>query len=126
MDLIAEYISSVLELDNIDKTGYEKRKSVLRNNKLADRVRAIATEINSSHPQMKPEFYQLLFFKEGSVSRWAAHHVLEVMDYDMECRKTALKKIESVGTYGDGVEALGNKMWLDEWLKKHPEDRELL
>lgn len=126
MNLISEYVAAVQAIDNIKETGLDNKKKVKENNKLADRLRAIASEIDRRYPEMKPDFYQLLFHEKETVRRWAAHHILEVMNYDDRCRAKALKEIAYISTHDKSINGLGNKMWLKQWFEKHPTDRKLL
>ena len=126
MDSILEYVATVQAIDDINETGLDNKKKVKENNKLADRLRAIACEIDSRHPEMKPDFYQLLFHEKATVRRWVAHHILEVMNYDDRCRADALKEIAYVSTHDKSINGLGNKMWLKQWFEKHPADKNLL
>ena len=126
MDLILEYIEAVQKINDIQETGLDNKKKVKRNNKFADRLRAIAFEIDSEHPEMKPNFYQLLFHEKATVRCWVAHHILEVMNYDNVCRANALKEIVYVCKHDKSINGLGNKMWLQQWFEKYPTDKELL
>ncbi len=126
MSLVLEYVATVYEIDNIQDTDFDNKKTVKTNNKLAERLRVIAFEIDSEYPELKPNFYQLLFHEKSTVRLWVAHHILEVMNYDDECRRTALKEIKYIVKHDRSIEGLGNKMWLKEWYKKHPEDKRLL
>ena len=123
MDLIFEYVTSVVEMD---KTDYADKKSVRQHNRLATKIRAIACKIDSMDSTTKMKFYELLSHENESVRCWVAHHILEVMNYDNMCREKALKFIAHIADTDDGIGGLGNKMWLKGWLKEHPSDRELL
>ena len=123
MDLIFEYVTAVIKMD---KTDYADKRSVRQHNRLADRIRAIACEIDHMNPTTKLSFYELLFHENESVRLWVAHHILEVMNYDNTYRGKALKIIAYVADKNDGPDGLGNKMWLKKWLQDHPLDRELL
>ena len=121
MDLIFEYVTSVIKMD---ETDYADKKSVRQHNRLADRIRAIACEIDHMNPTIKRSFYELLSHENETVRIWVAHHILEVMNYDNMCRGKALKIISCVADKNDGIHGLGNKMWLEKWLQEHPADRE--
>ena len=123
MDLIFEYVTSVIKMD---ETDYADKKSVRQHNRLADRIRAIACEIDHMNPTIKRSFYELLSHENETVRIWASHHILEVMNYDNMCREKALKFISHIADTDDGISGLGNKMWLKGWLKEHPSDRKLL
>ena len=123
MDLIFEYVTSVIKMD---ETDYAEKKSVRQHNRLADRIRAIAYEIDRMDSTTKMEFYELLSHENESVRLWVAHHILEVMNYDNMCRGKALKIISCVADKNDRINSLGNKRWLEKWLQEHPLDRELI
>ena len=124
--MIAKYIDSILKIDEIHANGLNNKKAVRRNNRLADRIRKIASDIETKHPELKTVFYEILFHEKASVRCWAAHHILEVMNYDNECRKNALKEILYVSEHDSSIHRLGNKMWLKDWFTAHPDDKELL
>ncbi len=126
MDLILEYVEAVQEIDGIQETGLDNRKKVKQNNKLATRLRAIASGLDNGNPEMKSNFYQLLFHENASVRNWVAHHILEVMNYNDECRAKALKQIAYTATHDKSINGLGNKMWLEQWFDKNPADKDLL
>ena len=126
MDLILEYVATVQAIDDINDTGLDNKKKAKENNKLAVRLRAIASEIDRRHPDMKPDFYQLLFHEKATVRGWVAHHILEVMNYDDRYRADALKEIAYISTHDKSINGLGNKMWLKQWFEKHPIDKNLL
>lgn len=71
MDMISEYVATISEIDNIQENGLGNKKKVKQNNKLVDRLREIASEIDSGYPEMKPRFYQLLFHEKETVRIWA-------------------------------------------------------
>lgn len=94
--------------------------------RLADRLREIPRIIEADGGESREEFCQLLFHKKDSVRLWAAHHILEVMNCGPAVRKTALKEIKYCIQHDeDRLHALGNKLWLENWYKSHPEDRKL-
>ncbi|MBR6578824.1 MAG: DUF2019 domain-containing protein [Clostridia bacterium] len=123
MDLIFEYVTLVIKMD---ETDYADKKSIRQHNRLADRIRAMACEIDHMNPKIKRSFYELLSHENETVRIWVAHHILEVMNYDNMCRGKALKIISCVADKNDRINSFGNKMWLEKWLQEHPLDRELL
>ena len=125
MDLVNEYVNAIHLMNECEKE-FEKKKSVKKYNRLSDRNRKIASSIETKYPELKPVFYELLFSDKSEVRAWVAHHILEVMNYENKCRKAAFEEIVRIAKGGSSVEALGNAMWLKQWLDKHPEDRELL
>ena len=126
-NLIEEYIGSIEILDQITLDDFGDKKTVRKNNKLADRLRKIAQIIEQEKTELKVDFKQLLSHEKQSVRGWVAHHILEVMEYDTETRKLALREIHDIAEHAeDRMERLGNSMWLKDWYKKHPEDLERL
>ncbi len=124
-NLLDEYIGIIDILDQIKLDDFGDKKIVRKNNKLADRLRKIPQIIEQKQPELKEDFYQLLFHEKQSVRGWVAHHILEVMNYETEARKLALREIHDiVEHHEDRIKRLGNSMWLKDWYKKHPEDLE--
>ena len=124
MDLVNEYLNGIHLMNEYEKE-FEKKESVKKYNRLSDRNRKIASDIDTKYPELKSAFYELLSSDESEVRAWVAHHILEVMNYENEYRKAAFEEIVRIAK-GSGVDALGNAMWLKRWLDNHPEDRELL
>lgn len=85
--------------------------------------RQIATEIESTYPEYKENFSNLLLHDNWKIRCQVAHHMLEVMNYSEEYRKMALEEIKDVINRNIPVESLGNKMWLKQWYEQHPEDK---
>ena len=48
------------------------------------------------------------------------------MNYDDETRAAALKEIALAKRLSEPSYALGNKIWLEKWLQKYPDDADLL
>ena len=76
--------------------------------------------------ELKEQFKQLLFIDSITIRIWVAHHILEVMNYDDETRAAALKEIALAKRLSEPSYALGNKIWLEKWLQKYPDDADLL
>ena len=93
LNLLTEYVKTIREMDKIQAAGLAHGKEIKQNNRLADGVKKIASEIEGKYPELKPEFYQLLFNETASVRLWAAHHILEVMNYDDKYRRAARNEI---------------------------------
>lgn len=125
MNLISEYIEAILKIDEIEDEELDNKK-VRLNNKLANRLRKIAFEIENKYPEMKPTFCKLLTHENSSVRIWVAHHVLEVMSCSSDCRRNALQEIIIAADEDSSIDGLGNRMWLENWLFEHPADKNLL
>ena len=121
MDLIKEYIAIAIEFENLNQAEIKKKKDVKRNNHLADKLRHIAKTIESERPDKKVDFANLLLHANSTVRGWCAHHMLEVMTFQSEHKISALQEIaaRSSADYGE-------KLWLNQWYNKHPNDKLLV
>lgn len=126
MNLIREYLESVNILAQMEEEDFENDDLVLVFNQTAARIRFIAQEIEFERPELKEQFKQLLFVDSITIRIWVAHHILEVMTYDDVTRAMALKEICLAKRESEPSYALGNKIWLEKWLIKHPDDALLL
>lgn len=121
MNLVQEYIMLAIEVVSFNE--YDKNKSVNDYNLKATRMRKIATEIETNHSDLKQEFCQLLSHENDGIRLWVAHHVLEVMNCDKSYRKAALREIRYKASADKTANGFGEKVWLKDWYKTHPEDR---
>ncbi len=121
MDLVQEYLILVNEMLEV---SYDDKSEVAKYNKKAAKIREIASLIEKEHPELKSSFSQLLDNENPTVRLWAAHHMLEVMEYKDENRKKALKEIKK-SAKEKTADGYGNKLWLKEWYKEHPRDKRL-
>ena len=120
MNLVQEYL--LLASAVVSFEAYENKKAVNAYNRQATRMREIAIEIEQNFPDLKDEFGKLLYHENRTIRLWAAHHILEVMNYNQISRKTALQEICYHAMTEKTVNGLGNKMWLEDWYRKHPMD----
>ena len=121
--LIKEYLENIEIMDAMTSDDFGNKKKVKETNKVADRNVDIARSIEEKYPELKEQFYMLLFSEKANVRRRVAHHMLERMSYDKKYRLKALREIEYVARHDiDSIERLGNSMWLEKWYEKHPED----
>ena len=121
MESIKKYIDYAIELEQINQMGLSHGNNLRRNNKLADKLRAIAKSIELKPPEYKRSFAELLSHSNSNVRIWCAHHMLEVMNYDDEERKNALLIIKD-----KSIDCYGEKLWLNDWLTNNPQDKLLL
>jgi hypothetical protein len=126
MKLIREYLETVNILAQMEEEDFENEDLVLVFNQAAARIRFIAQEIEYEKPELKDKFKELLFIDSITIRIWVAHHILEVMNYNDETRALALKEIALAKRHSEPSYALGNKIWLENWLKKYPDDAMLL
>lgn len=120
MNLVQEYLMLVIEVVSFNE--YDK-KSVNDYNRKATRMRKIATEIETDHPDLKQEFCELLAHENTGVRLRVAHHVLEVMNCDKSYRKAALREIRYKARTDKTANGFGERIWLKDWYKTHPKDR---
>ena len=129
MDLILNYIEAAQEMERVDSvrftnktTKLEVALNVRKHNRLADKLRSIAIKINKNTPELKEDFFQLIYHENQNVRGWAMFHVLEPMDYDFEHRKKAMKAILERREYDWEL----SDTWFKIWIREHPEFQELL
>jgi hypothetical protein len=96
-------------------TDYADQTSVREGNQAADSMLKIAREVAQSGEDAIRRFASLL--DDPATSGWAAHHLLECMDAEPALVERALAVIEA-RSRGDGVAALGERMWLQAWHAK--------
>jgi hypothetical protein len=125
MNLVQEYFVLVNEVVSYRETVYDGATAEVHNRKVK-RMGAIATEIEQNFPELKNDFFELLSIENKEIRLWVAHHILEVMTYDDETRAMALKEIFLARRNSEPSYALSNKIWLEKWLMKHPDDALLL
>ena len=112
--LVAEYkkLAKIVLSDD----DYSNSIQTARRNRAAKQMRKLAASIEIEHPEEKSEF--MLLLSDIEIQGWVAHDMLEVMNYDKIAQKSALNVIKKLSK-GDGVNALGNKMWLKKWYKEN-------
>lgn len=128
MDLISKYIKAALEMEQVDKvkctgkmTKLELNSIVRKHNRLADKLRNIAIKINTDFPELKKDFFQLLYHENDNVRGWVMFQILDAMDYDYEHRKKAMEAIVLRKEHDREINNI-----FEMWLNTHPEYRELL
>lgn len=115
MNLIQEY----LELTKIcASTDYGDKKSVRLHNKSVDRMYEIAEKIGYEQTtETIDDFANLLDITDNKTNVWTAVHILERVPADKTIEAKALKIITKQAD-GDSVDAMGFKIWLDNYKKK--------
>ena len=121
--LIEIYLANLQEIHNMTMEDFGNRQKVSKGNKLANTNRRIASDIEEKYPNQKEAFAKLLSHDSRDIRGQVAHHMLEVMNYPTEYRKKALDEIKDVIDKNIPIESFGNKIWLDQWYKEHPEDQ---
>ena len=124
MDLIEQYLNHIAAM-KMSSDDYGDRRKVRSRNRHADKVRKLAAVIDQKHPELKDRFLCLIESENLDVRSWAAHHVIEVMSYDLRDRRKALRVITDVSKNSpDSLQRMGNAMWLKRYYEEHPEDME--
>ncbi|MBL7807733.1 MAG: hypothetical protein JNN28_07965 [Saprospiraceae bacterium] len=115
MDLIQEYIACAKACA---LTDYADKKSVRLHNESVKRMYKIAEKIVSEQlPESIEAFVQLLYINDCNTNIWAAVHMLELIPVDKSTEEKALQIIKKQAA-ADGPDALGFKLWLDNYMEK--------
>ena len=77
-NLISKYLEAIELRDKIEEEGFINKGDVSKYNKLSDRKRKIAAQIEEKYPEIKDDFYKLLFHPRESVRTSVAHSILEM------------------------------------------------
>ncbi|MBV6880114.1 hypothetical protein NG800_008060 [Epilithonimonas ginsengisoli] len=119
MNLIQEYIELT---KNCALTDYGDKKSVQLHNKSVDKMYQISEKIGYEQtPETIDDFANLLEINENKINVWAAVHILECVPVDNTIEEKALKIIKQQAA-GDSSEAMGFKIWLDNYKRKQNEN----
>jgi hypothetical protein len=115
MNLIQEYIELT---KTCASTDYGDKKSVKLHNKSVDKMYEIAEKIGYEQTtETIEDFAKLLDKTENKTNVWAAVHILERIPTDKTIDEKALKIIKQQAD-GDSAEAMGFKIWLDNYKRK--------
>lgn len=116
--ILHDYLNCFSDISGVD---YSKQGSVRLRNKQISKARSIAGEIDSCPEEIKDGFAKLLSSDIlDEIKLFTAHFMLEVMDFSDVYRKEALRVIKN-HTYD-----LGEQMWLEQYIKTHPDDYGLI
>lgn len=125
MNIIAQYVETAMELERIDEIktadGAKANALVKKHNKLAGKLRNTAIDVNNKFPELKEDFFRLLYHENVTVRNWVMFQILDAMDYDFAHRKSAMEAILKRRETDWEVD-----MVFDALLDEHPEWRELL
>ncbi len=115
MNLIKEYIELT---KTCTSTDYDDKKSVKLHNKSVDKMYEIAEKIcYKQTTETIDDFAKLLEINENKTNVWAAVHILERIPADKTIKEKALRIIKHQAD-GDSAEAMGFKIWLDNYKQK--------
>jgi hypothetical protein len=96
---------------------YGDHNSVRKGNSAARAMGKVAAKILSSGRDGADRFSVLLDDPRSHVAMWAAHHLLAIGELDERTKQRALRIIERAST-DNGVNALGERLWLQQWREK--------
>lgn len=115
MDLIQEYLGLTKVCASTD---YSDKKSVKMHNKSVRRMYEIAEKIGSEKiTETIDGFAMLLDISDNKTNVWTATHILESVPINKKIEEKALKIIIEQAD-GDSLDALGFKMWLNNYKTK--------
>ena len=110
-ELLEEYKKCVFIHNQID---YLDMKTIRKANRAVDKMTEISKIINNKYNQQIIEFSKLLEISELRTDVWAAHDILQNMDYPLELESKALGVIIQYSKE-NSPDGLGNRMWLRDW-----------
>ena len=113
-ELLEEYKTCVIATYDID---YADKSSVKRSNEAVAKMIKISKYLGEEYPSRIYDFAELLDNTDFRIDIWAAHHILENMNYPSELESKALDIIIKYSKE-DSAEGLGNRMWLENWYKE--------
>ena len=122
MNLVEEYYMLVSEVVSNKESVHDNKTAEEHNNKV-NRMCAIAMIIEQAAPELKSDFFKLISNENSEIRLWVAHHILEYMNYDRYFRKCALREIRHKARMDHTVYGFGERVWLKDWYKTHPQDR---
>ncbi len=96
------------------KIDYSDSESEKIANRAANEMIMIAESVGTDISV--EEFASLL--KHPIARKWAAHHLIELLNVSGPLLQESLKTIRDVAN-SDDPDAFGEEMWLNEWVKRH-------
>jgi hypothetical protein len=105
-DLINEYISLAIDHGETTLTGDYKR-----GNKIHAKMMKIVDNIKDGEPDIKKQFYTLMYHDSDSVKVWTAVTLLKTFEDE------ALTVLKSIEKKDKDIFALNAKMLIDSWTK---------
>jgi hypothetical protein len=96
-------------------TDYGSKQSVCEHNEAVKRMYKIVEQATQAGNEAITALVSLL--DDEISSKWIAHHLIEKTKIDPSIRIKCLKIIEKLAN-GDGPDAFGEQVWLEEWKNK--------
>ena len=97
------------------RTDYGDPASVADNNRAVDRMYEIVRQAVQEGTEAVNQLVSLL--DEPVPARWLAHQLVEIARLPRDVEDRCFAIIEGLAT-GDGLEVMGEPMWLKEWKVK--------
>ena len=118
VDEMKELLNRYKELALIHASiDYGDPQSVRTGNSAVDEMISISRDISQMGQPGLEAFASLLDVSTNRTDLWAAHHILEHMDFNETLKQRALAIIRE-NAKGQSADALGQRMWLKDWAKK--------
>ena len=97
---------------------YGDSRSIKQGNNAVDEMISISRDVSLMGDTGLEAFATLLDVSTNKVQLWAAHHILEHMNFSKALEQRALGIIRE-NSKGEGPNALGERWWLKDWEEKH-------
>ena len=97
---------------------YGDSRSIKQANDAVDEMISISRKASLMGEGALGAFTILLDVSANKVRLWAAHHILEHMDFSKSLEQRALGIIREYAK-GESANALGERWWLKDWEEKH-------
>ncbi len=94
---------------------------ITRVNQAAGRMVLIARELAGGGAEAVAALAQLVQSEDQHLSVWAAHHLLDFGEPNEAARTQALSVIERAAQ-GDGAQAYGERLWLENWRAEQQDE----
>jgi len=114
-ELIDEYIACAEEAASVN---YADKKSVRQFNARSDRMRAIVKEVVTLGQDAVVRFASVLDIEPAA--GWAAHHLVEMADVNSLILAKCIERVKQAKLQAEAkrdlANAMGEEMWLKEWM----------
>ena len=122
VDEMKELLNRYEELARIHASmNYGDSRSVEEGNDAVSEMISISREVSRMGEKGLEAFATLLDVSTNNAHIWAAHHILEHMNFSKSLEQRALGIIRE-NAKGEGPDALGDLWWLRDWEEKHKRD----
>ena len=118
VDELKELLNRYVELARIHASiDYGDLRSVKQANNAVAEMISISRNVSLMGELGLEAFATLLDVSTNKVNLWAAHHILEHMNFSKSLEQRTLGIIRE-NAKGEGPDALGERWWLKDWEEK--------